>query len=185
VPPIDRLIDASGSLDSVRKFVATDELQLFLASFADVELKAAREALRAHERSRSRHRELEDALGHLRSAHVAFSEAYKSGRFSTIAEEDKAIHMDVLTCCLMALCYRHLDEADLMNDYVGAAYDALQHGSIAYQMKRALTPRGYMRATKQSAALFVRPIHHLKGMATNPEISTKQLDRFRDNLRAL
>jgi hypothetical protein len=70
VTGIDRLIDASKTLEKLQTFVATDQLPVFLASFGDVEFKAAAEALRAHRRSRSQRREIEDALGHLRSAHV-------------------------------------------------------------------------------------------------------------------
>lgn len=175
----------SKNLESIRAFVATDQLQIFLASFGDVEFKAAAEALRAHKRSRSKQRELEDALGHLRSAHVAFSESYQGRGFSTLAQEDLAIQMDIVTCCLMALCYRHLGEQQLMDDYLEAAQTALRHDSLSQRFKAMITPRGYIRASKQSVALVVRPFRHLKGMATNPDITKEDLVAFSANLGAI
>jgi hypothetical protein len=179
MPVFSILIASAGSLNKVKKFVQTGELQRTLSALGEVELEAAKLALSSANIAQDPTREVHAAVTHLQSAHVAFKNKYCSKEFITLPDEHKAANVDVWICCLMAMCYRYLNEEKLVQkclDEAGAAIRVIYPGVFG-RVGRMFTWKGW----KQGAAVYIRPFHHFKAIFAS-EVDKGEFENFRSTI---
>jgi hypothetical protein len=174
------LTKMTGTSSTLRKLVETGEVERILATLGGNELRAAIMALQSAASSGYPHREVESAIGHLRSAFMAYRNIWSSRGFVTIADQVDAIEKDIWTCSLIALCYAYLNERALMMMYLEEAEVPLQHSMS--EAKKPSIPTKPIHLI-QGLAVFAQPIKHWK--ATNgPFVSPAEFSSFRRHLEA-
>jgi hypothetical protein len=169
-----------GHWSSLQKFLQTGQVERTLATLGGSEFDAARLALRHAASSGYPRREIESAIGHLRSALMAYRKVWSSPGFVTVADEAAAEEGDIWACCLIALCYAYLGEGELMRKYLDEAEVPMKFG--ADKSKRSLAeeltrPKNLM----QTAGIYFSPIKHYKWFKA-PVVTAGKLNSFRRNL---
>lgn len=87
-----------------------NQLSTMLGTIGDVNFKAAGRALKDLKLSEQPQREIESAITHLRAAYIAFQSIERP----TSEENCKCIS----ALCIISICYRHLGERKLQNEYI-------------------------------------------------------------------
>ena len=112
------IVSAAESYNKLKGFIEGEGLKDALYSIGSNELEAAKMAINNTDFSQNPLREVELAVGHLQSAHAAFSSIYKRANdiqrgyhFNRVF--DAAYH-DFCVSIVMALCYSYLHEPMLI-----------------------------------------------------------------------
>jgi hypothetical protein len=125
---IDDIINVADNVKKLQHFIEGD-LPGILSTFAEVEYKAAGDALQNIQLAKDRKGMVWQAIGHLQSAHASYQKLYAepSGLkdMAKMATRMAAIHKDLFTLSLMAVCYRYLGEAKLMEKTLADAVNLL------------------------------------------------------------
>jgi hypothetical protein len=123
-----QIVSAAETAKSVQRFVE-GQLVGILNAFGEVEYAAAVDALDNISRARKPANQVLLAVGHLQSAHVAYRKIHQASgikQYFTLPTRMLALHKDIFTLCLMAICYRYLDEPLLMQDTLRDAFEGFR-----------------------------------------------------------
>lgn len=127
-----QIVSVAETAKSIHQFVE-GELVSILTALGEVEYAAAVDALNNISRASKPANQVLLAVGHLQSAHVAYRRIHQIGgakRYFTLPTRMLALHKDIFTLCLMAVCYRYLDEPLLMQDALQDAIEGLDTWSL-------------------------------------------------------
>jgi hypothetical protein len=115
------------TLTGLRDFVE-DQLASFLHEVGLTQFNAALRALSDASKGRDIRREVESAITHLRSAYYTFLRAGESTWFKRIVSSfwgtqnrPNSYKDACLSCILIAICYKYLQENSLVQDYLSDA----------------------------------------------------------------
>jgi hypothetical protein len=173
--------DAAENLATIKRFVETGQGERLLSEFGEVELEAAKLALSSANIARNPAQEVQGAVTHLQSAHVALKRTYSTKKFITLPDEAKAANTDIWVCCLMAVCYRYLGEDQLVQSCLDMAQQAMRVVHVPVFGKGGVIMRmTTIKYYKQAGAVWLRPAHHAKGIVNSLfYVSKRQLKSFR------
>ncbi len=125
---IDNIIRVADNVKKLEHFIEGD-LPGILNTFAEVEYKAAADALQNITLAKNRKGMVWQAIGHLQSAHASYQKLHAAPAglkdMAKMATRMAAIHKDLFTLSLMAVCYRYLGEAKLMERTLADAVNLL------------------------------------------------------------
>lgn len=169
------LVAAAENAASVRAFIEGAEFQEMLAAIGGVELDAARDALKKRKHARDPRQQVWSAVNHLETAHVAFRRGCQSKTRKYLAGTrwSRACDLDVITLCLMALCYRYLGEAELMHRAISDAWKA-------YNIQHDAHPATIF---VQVASTFVNPVTYAVDMYFTKELPHLNLYKFTEQMK--
>lgn len=122
---ISTILSAVKTLKSLQDFIISGTFLSLLDKIGSIHFEAAALALRNRKKSTDINRELELALGHLQTAHIAYRKAYIKLNDVTFNLQrrdalDSCIR-DQWSCVLLSLCYCYLQEKDLATEYLKKA----------------------------------------------------------------
>ena len=124
------LVHAASNINNVINFIEGVSFRDALSAIGDNEVEAALLAMQNAKKAHDVKREVESAVNHLQSAHIAYCSVWQQIRGSDFskwtrgASQDWATLKDAYVSCLMALCYIYLGEFHLAQDCAAFAKEA-------------------------------------------------------------
>lgn len=132
---LEKLLGAVENTKAVYNVVEGGGLIGILDAIGDNEFEAAKLALGNMKRSANPKREVELAVGHLQSAHVAFRRIHSgSSTIERLPQQGawlNASYKDLFTCGMMAVCYIYLGEKQLVHDALASMSHASKREEVA------------------------------------------------------
>jgi hypothetical protein len=124
----DDILAFAKTAKTIQKFVE-GQLVTILSTLGETEYQAASAALANIHLARRPRDQVLLAVGHLQSAHTAYQGIYHHSKnwkdLFTLATRTVALHKDVFTLSLMAICYKYLQEPLLMENCLQTILEAV------------------------------------------------------------
>jgi hypothetical protein len=186
---IDDIISVADNVKKLEHFIEGD-LPGILNSFAEVEYKAAADALQNISLAKNRKGMVMLAVGHLQSAHASYQKLAEPSGFKDMAKmatRMAVVHKDLFTLTLMAVCYRYLGEARLMEKTLADAVNLLANDIYekTYTLGELVDPKQLKAAAHDvfsAMASWVNPatypIAWQQAHGTFPAVKREQMARL-------
>jgi hypothetical protein len=187
---LDDLINVAEDVKKLQHFIEGD-LPAILNTFAEVEYKAAADALENMRLAKNRKGMVWQAVGHLQSAHASYQKlhAESSGLkdMAKTATRMAAVHKDLFTLSLMAVCYRYLGETKLMEKMLADAVSLLASDLYerVYTLGELVDPKrlkAFTHDVLSAVASWVNPASYpimlQQAQGSFPAVKREQLTRL-------
>lgn len=122
-----KLVEASGSINAIIRFVDDRVHVQILETLGSVELQAAKIAFNNSQKANDPKAEFRLAVGHLQSAHVSFKAVRSNRGLAFLWNPDVHLHAcarDIYSCSLMVIGYIYLKEPKLALESLEKAKEA-------------------------------------------------------------
>ena len=150
----------SANTAKLREFVETGALQKAIQEMGGIQFEAAAMALSNMSIATDPAREVAAAITHLQAAHIAFQKLHSGRAYVSQATFLTAAGKDVISCCIMAICYRYLDERALMERVLSDATAAAEQLTFWSGLKFTVTRP--VHSWKRGVGMFFSPIESVK-----------------------
>ena len=110
--PVSNLINAIKTLNTLKSFVFSGDIAKIII---DPELLAAKEAFEKVKFASDPKQQIWSAINHLEAAHNRLKEIYSRDSYlmDQLTFKERMVEKDKWALCLMATCYKAVDEIDL------------------------------------------------------------------------
>jgi len=122
------VISAASNINTLIDFILGGALAQSLTAIGEVQFRSAALALRNAKISQNPKREVELAVGHLQTAHIAYRKIWDRNtlrRNLQYNDVQRAFHFDQASNVWMAMCYCYLREKTLMRQAIQRAKDCV------------------------------------------------------------
>jgi hypothetical protein len=143
--PLQPLLQAVTTFDTIGKFVTDGELVGILSTIGDVHMHAASEVLEKLGNAKDRRGEIRSVITHLQAAHSAYEDGHRklnglAGRLADWSTRDELRYRDLVAMMLLVICYVYIDENTRASDYFPLLREYARYDDMPYIPSTASMP---------------------------------------------